>query len=126
MSKSLASPSGITLHLVPEAVWRAHEQQTEYRPDGLEAEGFIHCTDGEELVVEVGNRYYRDDPRPYVVLDVDLTRVSAPAIYEDEAHRYPHIYGPIEQEAIARVRRIERAPDGTFTAIGAQLDDLAT
>ena len=112
------SGARVTFHAVPEPVWTAHMGVREYRPERFAEEGFIHCTDGEELVVEVANRYYRDDPRPYLVLDVDLARVQARAIYEDEARQYPHIYGPIAREAVTRVRRVERAADGTFTAIG--------
>jgi uncharacterized protein (DUF952 family) len=108
----------MTLHLVPEDVWLAQNGASRYLPDGFAAEGFIHCTDGDELVVEVGNRYYRDDPRPYLVLEVDLERVEAPVVYEDDERRYPHIYGPLECLAVRRVFRIERAADGTFIAIG--------
>ena len=108
----------MTLHLVSEPVWSAQQLLTEYRPERFAAEGFIHCTDGEKLVIEVGNRYYRDDPRPYLVLDVDLDRVTAPAMYEDAERQYPHVYGPIERDAVVRVRRVDRANDGTFIAIG--------
>ena len=112
------SETRVTFHVVPEPVWSAHTGAGEYRPERFADEGFIHCTDGEELLVEVANRYYRDDPRPYLVLDVDLARLRAPVIYEDTERRYPHIYGPIEREAVTRVRRVARAADGTFTAIG--------
>jgi uncharacterized protein (DUF952 family) len=112
------SMTHVTLHLVPESAWLAPANGKEYRPERFAEEGFIHCTDAEELVVEVANRYYRDDPRAYLVLEIDLARVHARAIYEDEARQYPHIYGPIEREVVTRVRRVERAPDGTFTAIG--------
>jgi uncharacterized protein (DUF952 family) len=108
----------VTLHLVPEDVWLAQKEAARYLPAGFSDEGFIHCTDGHELVIEVGNRYYRDDPRPYLVLEVDLERVAAPVLYEDDERRYPHIYGPLERHAVRRVCRTERAPDGTFIAIG--------
>lgn len=111
-------PWGVTLHLVPEPVWRAQADAPEYLPESFAEEGFVHCTDGAALVVEVANRYYRDDPRPFLVLDVDLAQVAAPAIYEDEERRYPHIYGSIGRGAVARVRRVVRAADGAFTHIG--------
>lgn len=117
------SPSGVTLHLVPESVWLDQAAKSEYRPERFDEEGLIHCTDEDALVIEVGNRYYRDDPRPFLVLDVDLSRVAAPAVYDDEARVYPHVYGPIEHSAILRVRRVARAPDGTFVAIGPTVDD---
>ena len=114
-------PSGRTLHLVPEPVWRAHEGSATYTPERFAEEGFVHCTDGEALLLEVANRYYRDDPRAYIVLDVDLGAVQAPAVYEDEARRYPHVYGSIERAAVRRVRRLERAADGSFTGFGEEL-----
>ncbi|MBW3632020.1 MAG: DUF952 domain-containing protein [Chloroflexi bacterium] len=96
-----------------------HRSRNEYRPEVFGDEGFIHCTDGEALVLEVANRYYTDDPRPFLLLEVDLDRVSASAIYEDDERNYPHIYGPLERDAVRRVFRVERAPDGAFMAIGA-------
>jgi uncharacterized protein (DUF952 family) len=111
-------PAAVTLHLVPEDVWLAQQDEPLYLPDGFSSEGFIHCTHGDDAVIEVGNRYYRDDPRPYVVLEVDLEHVLAPVIYEDDERRFPHIYGPLERHAVRRVSRIERAADGTFVAIG--------
>jgi uncharacterized protein (DUF952 family) len=108
----------VTLHLVPEEVWLTQNEKSHYLPDGFSSEGFIHCTHGDRLVIEVGNRYYRDDPRAYLVLEIELERVTAPVIYEDDQRRYPHIYGPLERQAVRRVCRIERAADGTFVAIG--------
>jgi uncharacterized protein (DUF952 family) len=112
----------VTLHLVPEPVWLAHTDRPTYQPERFAEEGFIHCTDGAALLIDVANRYYRDDSRAYLVLDIDLARVQARAIYEDEAQQYPHIYGPLEREAVTRVRRVERLPNGAFAAIG---DDVS-
>jgi uncharacterized protein (DUF952 family) len=75
--------------------------------------------------MEVANRYYRGDRRPYVVLDVDLDQVAAPVVYEGEARQYPHVYGAIALVAVRRVRRTTRGPDGTFTAICAAALDHA-
>jgi uncharacterized protein (DUF952 family) len=110
--------AGATLHLTPEPVWRAQAHQATYEPEAFASEGFVHCTDGDELLIEVANRYYRADPRAHLVLDIDLARAQAPAYYEDDARRFPHVFGPIAREAVTRVRRVERAADGTFTAIG--------
>jgi uncharacterized protein (DUF952 family) len=112
-----ARPAGMTRHIVPEEVWREHDQLAEYRPEGFAAEGFIHCTNGDDLVLEVANLYYRDDRRAFLLLDVDLARVRAPVIYEDEGRHYPHIYGPLEREAVRRVRRLVRDPSGSFIGI---------
>jgi len=110
--------SEVTLHLVPEDVWLAQNEESRYQPDGFARDGFIHCTHGHDFVIEVGNRYYRDDPRPYLVLEVDLERVAAPVVYEDDERCFPHIYGHLKRHAVRSVCRIERAVDGTFVAIG--------
>jgi uncharacterized protein (DUF952 family) len=118
-----SAPSGITFHTTPEVVWRAQKGLQQYAPEQFTEEGFVHCTDGEALLLEVANRYYRDDPRPYVVLDVDVRAVCAPAVYEDEARRYPHVYGPIDRAAVRRVRRLERGADGSFIGFGEAIEE---
>jgi uncharacterized protein (DUF952 family) len=112
------APTGLTLHLTPEVVWAAASHASHYVPERFAVEGFVHCTDGEERVLDVGNRYYRGDERPYVVLEIEIAGVGANAIYEDDAGHYPHIYGPIDCDAVVRVRRVHRAQDGSFVAVG--------
>ena len=111
--------TGVALHLTTENVWETYGASERYYPERFDDEGFVHLTHGEVNVIAVGNRYYRADPRPYLALEVDLSRVRAPAIYEDDARLYPHVYGPIDRGAVLRVWRIERASDGTFLGIGA-------
>lgn len=112
---------GLTFHLTPEMVWEAQREETGYLPEAFADEGFIHTTNDDVHVLEVANRYYRDDPRPYLLLDVDLAKVAATTVYEahDVARRYPHIYGPIDRRAVILVRRLERGGDGEFKSIGA-------
>jgi uncharacterized protein (DUF952 family) len=113
--------SDVTFHLTPVEVWLAQRAGPAYLPEAFEREGFIHCTDGEVRVLDVGNRYYAGDPRPYCVLAIDPRRVSAPIRYEDPERVYPHLHGPLETGAVVLVRPIERGPDGRFLAIGEPL-----
>ncbi|MEA2527586.1 MAG: hypothetical protein QOF73_4813 [Thermomicrobiales bacterium] len=108
----------VTYHLVPREVWQAQATATEYLPEAYEADGFIHCTDGEAEVIAVGNRYYRGDARDYVVLAIARDRVTSPVKYEDAARDYPHIYGPLNVDVVVEVRPVRRDADGTFVAIG--------
>ena len=108
-------PAGVTFHLVPSAVWEAQRRGPLYRPEGFERDGFVHCTDDLNHLVVPANAYYRDDPRPFLALEVDLDAVSAPARYDDEARRYPHVYGAIEVAAVRRILIAVRDADGTFT-----------
>jgi len=111
----VSTPSGRTWHLVPAAVWEAQREGPFYRPEAFDAEGFVHCTDGLDHLLVPANTYYRDDPRPYLALEIDLDAVAAPARYEDPAERYPHVHGPIDVVAVRTVLAAERSEDGTFT-----------
>ncbi len=82
-SSPARQPRGRTLHLTPEAVWLSQADAKTYQPEPFATEGFIHCTDGEANLVRVANLFYQSDPRPHVVLMIDLERVTAPVRYED-------------------------------------------
>jgi len=107
----------ITYHLVARRVWEAQRAGERYVPEAFEQDGFVHCTDGEQAVIDTANRYYRGDPRPYVVLSIDTDAVTAPVQYEDEARIFPHVFGPIEIAAVSEVRDLERDTTGRFLGI---------
>ena len=107
-------PARPTFHLTPRAWWNAAERDEPLRAPSLETEGFIHCTDGAAAMVETANRHYRDVAGEFVVLTVDLARVSSPWSVEDPGRIYPHVFGPIDGAAIIRVVPAARLPDGTF------------
>jgi len=101
------------LHLVPEPVWQGRGEGG-YLPERFAEEGFIHTTHGEEELLAVANRYYADDPRPYLVLTLHLPAAGSPVRYDDPDRRYPHVYGPLDPVAVRSVRRAVRDADGTF------------
>ena len=106
-----------TFHLALVDEWTAHPERPTYVPSAFAGEGFIHCTDGEAELMTVGNRYYKDDSRSFVALEIDLERVGAPVRYEDPRQVYPHIYGELERRAVVAEHRIERAADGEFVRL---------
>jgi uncharacterized protein (DUF952 family) len=101
-------------HLVPREEYERTDSSTDYLPSAFAADGFIHLTDGADELATTGNRYYRADPRAFLALAIDLARVTAPVRYEDPRRIYPHIYGPLNRDAIVAVVDVPRAPDGTF------------
>ena len=106
--------SDVTYHLVPAEYYRDTDRQAPYTPEQFEADGFIHCTDGVENVVTVGNAHYKDDRRMYVVLVIDTSKVVPEIVYEDPERIYPHIYGPLNRDAIIDIVPALRAADGGF------------
>jgi uncharacterized protein (DUF952 family) len=106
--------SDTTFHLVAAEYYRDCDTGAPYVPAAYEADGFIHCTDGAHNLAAVADRYYKDDRRMYIALVIDKTKVSASIVYEDKARIYPHIYGPLNRDAIVTVLPVLRNADGSF------------
>lgn len=104
------------LHLAVADEWAARSE-TGYVPSAFARDGFIHCTDGAGNLLEVANRYYRDDPRSFVVLVIDPARLASEIRYEDPSRIYPHIYGALNPDAVVAVVPAERHTDGRFRAV---------
>ena len=102
----------LTYHLV--AVADYDPAAAEYLPAAFAGEGFIHTTRTSALLAEVANRYYRADPRPYLLLTVDLARLTVPWRYDAAGEDYPHLYGPLNRDAVIAIAPMPRAADGTF------------
>ena len=112
---------GLTFHLVPVEYWHACDKTQPYLPEQFAVDGFIHCTDDRETVVAVGNRYFATDSRPYLALVIDKARVKPEIRYEDSSGLYPHIYGPLNRDAILRVMPAPRDTDGRFLPLRVEL-----
>jgi uncharacterized protein (DUF952 family) len=108
-----------TFHLTPREWWEASDPAAPLGAPSLATEGFIHCTDGAANMVATANRHYRDDPRAFVVLTIELDRVTSPWRVEDPGRIYPHVFGPIDRAAIDGVVAAPRDADGTFRAFDA-------
>lgn len=106
----------ITFHGTPAAHFDSLNPQSPYAPPDFEWEGFIHCTDGERRLADTLTAYYRDSPGDWLVLYIDKGRVEAEIRYEDPERVFPHIYGPLNRDAIVAVRALGRTGDGAFLA----------
>ena len=104
-------------HLVPEPWYRAQPENLGYLPEPFEADGFVHLTHRLDDVLAVGNSFYRNDARPYLLLTIDLDQITSEVRHDDDSGRYPHVYGPLDRPAIVGIQRVERADDGSFTGV---------
>jgi uncharacterized protein (DUF952 family) len=116
------------LHLLPAAVWERLGPGDTYEPASLVMEGFVHCTGTDELMLRVANAFYTSEAGPMVVLTLDEDLLASEVRWEAApgadplaGERFPHIYGPLEADAVVSVRAMERAPDGTYSGIAASL-----
>jgi uncharacterized protein (DUF952 family) len=98
-------------HVVPAGDWAKFAGERMYEADSLQREGFIHLSE-EQQVAGVLDRYYRDVP-DLLLLHIDPARLTHKLKYEEAANgeRFPHVYGPIDKEAIIEIEHItsERA-----------------
>lgn len=104
----------LTFHGTPAAYFDSLAAAEPYVPADFERDGFIHCTDGERRLADTLSAYYGDSPGDWLVLYIDKDRVQSPIKYEDPEHVFPHIYGPLNQDAIVAVRPLTRTSDGKF------------
>jgi uncharacterized protein (DUF952 family) len=106
----------IGYHGTPKAYYEGLDPNQPYISPTFDRDGgMIHCTDGREAVSVILTIGYRHQPEvEFVVLYIDTDKVQAPVKIEDPAGIYPHIYGPLNRDAIVGVRDVLRPPDGIF------------
>lgn len=73
------------LHLVSTHDWNAAPPDQPFTPKAYAADGFIHCTFGDALMLSVANRFYKSQPGEFLAIAIDETRVSAPVKWEAPA-----------------------------------------
>jgi uncharacterized protein (DUF952 family) len=110
-------------HLATTADWdracRDGEYTTSTRDRTLAEEGFIHASTAEQ-VAPVANAFYRDVP-DLLLLVIDTDRVASAIRYDPvpgQASPYPHIYGPLNVDAVVEARPFGPGPDGQFSFEG--------
>ena len=101
----------IIYHLVPADHWHRHDPTAVYLPRDFTSDGFVHCTRGLDVLLGVANTLYRDVPGEFLLLAIDEGRVSAQT--RDE-NGFPHIYGPVDRDAIVAVHNMLRHENGHF------------
>jgi uncharacterized protein (DUF952 family) len=106
-------------HLTPVDYYEGFGPNEDFLPAEFEADGFIHCSASEEQMLDVANRFYKAAPGNFLLLVIDEAAVRADVRHEDAApepdgNLYPHVYGPLNRDAIREVRPMLREADGTF------------
>ncbi|MBD9700857.1 DUF952 domain-containing protein [Streptomyces sp. ID01-12c] len=116
-------------HVVSLAAWNARPDQP-YAPASLAEDGFVHCSPDEATTLAVVNAFYRDASGPLRVLELDEERLGARVEFEaaDPAPPpgvgadvlFPHVFGPLDRDAVMRV--LEVLWDGEGRAVGLGVD----
>ncbi len=108
----------IIYHLIDQASWDSARSTQEHRADSLAAEGFIHCSEDQDQLLRVANRLY-SGRKDMLALALDPELLSSPLKREPSrsGEVYPHIYGPLNTDAVVKVHALTLDTTGTFAAL---------
>ncbi len=96
--------------------WETAVSNPPYRADSLKTEGFIHCSTLAQ-VLGPANEFYHGQTG-LVVLVIESDKVAPKIVYEDcyeTGQQFPHIYGPLNVEAVVQVVDFPPNADGSFS-----------
>jgi len=101
------------VHICPRQDWQVAEKSGLYRAESLDQIGFIHCSRPDQ-VEQVANHYYRGQTG-LVLLWIVPHKVQPEIRWESaDGDTFPHIYGPLNIDAVYKVDDFPASEDGTF------------
>lgn len=102
----------VLLHITTHAAWQQATQAGEYTAPSLETEGFIHRSLPEQVAAVANALYVRRED--LVLLWINASRVAPEIRYEGSPEQYPHVYGPLNLDAVTDVTPWSTGDDGRF------------
>ena len=94
-------------HITTDHEWQQARSKGQYEAASLPEEGFIHCSE-ERQIPGILERYFKGKTG-LVKLHIDTSRLTS-ALYYDWSpsveDTFPHIYGPINLDAVVAVDKI--------------------
>jgi uncharacterized protein (DUF952 family) len=111
-------------HITTRDAWLNSRLTGEYRAESLASAGFIHFSQRHQ-VLGVANAFYIGQ-KDLVILVVEPPRLKAELKYEAPVHPsasasapvaddlFPHLYGPLNADAVVKVVELSLGADGKF------------
>ncbi len=109
-------------HITTKKDLRACTKDGNYIPEGFDRDGFIHCTGEPSVTLLVLKDYFTTaaETEEILVLEIDTTLLESEVKFEapaplpvadtshiKEAVLFPHIYGPVNINAVSRAGNAE-------------------
>ena len=95
------------IHITQKNTWLEAQKKGLYQADTLASDGFIHCCMPEQ-VQAVLEKWFAG-VQDVVFLEIDTSKVKARIVEENlegGSELFPHIYGPLNLDAVENVRTI--------------------
>ena len=110
-------------HITSRRAWDEAQERGNYRAESLATEGFIHCSTVSQ-VLPVAENFYKGH-HGLVLLVIEPALLSSDLKWEPpsgetppsgvpKGDMFPHIYGPINLDAVVNVVELEEDPQGKF------------
>ncbi len=105
-------------HILSKKEWEKVKNQDSYAPPSLESDGFIHCAHTDQIL-SVANNFYRGHDH-LIILRIDETLLSQELKNEPPLEApmsgilYPHLYGPLNLNAVTGEIPFSAEENGTF------------
>lgn len=119
----------LIVHIAERDDWPRAVERGEYRPASLDEDGFVHASTA--FSVDLPAKLFYAGRRDLVLLCVDQRLLASEVRWEEPqptVEAFPHIYGPINVDAVVAVVDFLPRDDGTFEAparVRALADDFA-
>lgn len=98
-------------HFMPVDRWKKVKNQDYYSTESLEKEGFIHCSNKDQIT-EVADFKFSDKEK-LVILKIDEEKVESEIKYEGEKeNKFPHVYGKLNLDAVTYTKMMENTGKG--------------
>ena len=111
----------LVYHICTREDWQNAQGSSLYKASSLNLEGFIHCSEIDQ-VIDVANRYYKGVP-DLIVLSINPDKLTSEIRWEKSGDiYYPHVYGPINLNAVVSIKKLILSSKGTFQAILPKLE----
>ncbi len=105
----------ILLHISSPREWADAQAAGRYLDPSLDDEGFIHLSTPAQILIPANERYAGQEG--LMLLKIDGDKLTSPLVFEDSygsGIEFPHVYGPIDLDAVVDTIDFPVNPDGTF------------
>lgn len=106
----------LILHITTRSDWETAVSHPPYTAESLQTDGFIHCSTPAQAVYAANEHFKGQTGFQLLCIDEDL--VIADVVYEDcyeTGMQFPHIYGPLNLDAVLGVVDFPPNVDGSFS-----------
>lgn len=109
-------------HIIDRDEWEQAKAVGSYSPESVSTEGFIHCSYPSQVLMPA-NLLFWGQPN-LVLLEIDPAKVTSEVRHDpvhvtrdgqEHTEDFPHIYGPLNPEAVVSTIGFPPNPDGSFS-----------